>query len=109
MPVYRYLDLSIRHLTEGEANEICGGHCAPFPFTGLARSPRVIAHESGAWVQLPARECEGGDWGDLDAETLLSTRPNLALCFESAWELDCNWINFDQDAERDPDLPTFDW
>jgi hypothetical protein len=78
MPVYRYLDLSTGHLTEEEANELVGGHCAPFAFTDLARSPRVVAHESGAWVQLPARECEGGDWGDLDAETLLSTRPNLA-------------------------------
>jgi hypothetical protein len=110
MPVYRYLDLSIEHLTEREADELCGsGPTGVYVMGDLDHSPRVIAHESGAWVQLPARECEGGDWGDLDAETLLSTRPNLALCFERAWELDCNWINFDQDAERDPDLPTFDW
>jgi hypothetical protein len=109
MPVYHYLDLSTSHLTEEEANEVCGGHCAPFAFGDLEHSPRVVDHEYGAWVNVPTLLGQGGSWSEEDTEALESSRPNLAACIACARELDCTWINFDQDAERDPELPTFDW
>lgn len=106
MPIYRYLDLSTGHLSEEEANEVCGGHCAPFPFGDLEHSPRVIGHEYGAWVHVP-EIAEQTD--EEDTAALEKSRPNLAACLARARALDCNWINFDQDAGRDPELPTFDW
>lgn len=107
MPVYRYLDFSTAHLTEREADELCGsGPTGVYVMGDLDHSPRVVTHEYGAWVHVPALD---GAWGEEDQDALEKSRPNLAACLDRARELDCNWINFDQDAERDPDLPTFDW
>lgn len=35
--------------------------------------------------------------------------PELLYVFRYAKRHGCDWICFDQDAEEDPDLPTFDW
>jgi hypothetical protein len=102
MPVYRYLDLSTSHLTEREAEELG----FPFSFGDLDHSPRVVSHEYGAWVNVPEAD---GSWTLKDNAALHKTRPNLAACIARARVLDCNWINFDADAEQDSDLPTFEW
>lgn len=106
MPVYRYLDLSTGHLIEKEANELVGGHCAPFAFTDLKHPPRVVAHDYGAWVNVPTL---GGAWSEEDVSAFEKSRPGFAACFARARELGCNWINFDQDADQDDVLPTYEW
>jgi hypothetical protein len=110
MPVCHYLDLSTAHLTQPEADELCGlGPTGQYVMDDLEHSPRVVAHEYGAWVNVPTLLGQGGSWSEEDTEALESSRPNLAACITRARALDCTWINFDQDAERDPELPTFDW
>lgn len=102
MPVLRYLDLSTAHLTQREADELSSA----FSFGDLDHSPRVIPHEYGAWVHVPALD-EATDLEDHAA--LARTRPNLAACIAKAREYDCTWINFDRDADEDATLPTYEW
>jgi hypothetical protein len=106
MPVLRYLDLSTAHLTQREAEEVCGGPSGQYVMGDLDHSPRLIQHEYGAWVHVPAID-ETTD--EQDHAALAATRPNLAACIVRARELGCTWINFDQDADTEPGLPTFDW
>jgi hypothetical protein len=102
MSVHRYLDLSTSHLTEAEMVELSSA----YSFGDLDSSPRVIPHEYGAWVNVPAIDEDT----DLKAHAALAVdRPNLAACIAKARELECNWINFDADAEKDAALPTFEW
>lgn len=100
MPVYRYLDLSPSHITGAEyaaiEERLSDLEC---------ESPRVITHEFGAWVNVYELDAV-----DDDAPIELAERyPNLAACLDKARELDCNWINFDQDASCHEGLPTVDW
>jgi hypothetical protein len=44
-----------------------------------------------------------------DEDTFAANYPNVAACINRARELDCNWINFDQDAGNDGALPTYEW
>ena len=100
MPVLKYLDLSTSHLTMEECDEL----------GDLDHSPRVVSHDYCAWVNVPDVE-SAPEWapGGESAEVLRSSRPNLAACIDRARALGCTWINFDQDADTDPELPTFDW
>jgi hypothetical protein len=102
MPVYRYLDLSTSHLSEREMQELL----SPWALGDLDHSPRVIGHDYGSWVNVPALD---GSWSEKDTAALERTRPNLAVCIARARALDCTWINFDADADAEPGLPTFDW
>lgn len=102
MPVYRYLDLSTSHLDQREALELTSS----YPYGDLDHHPRVIAHEYGAWVNVPDLD---GSWDADDTAALERTRPNLAACIAKARSLDCAWINFDADASTDDTLPTFEW
>jgi hypothetical protein len=101
MPVLRYLDLSTAHLTEAESVELSSA----YGFGDLDHSPRVVQHEYGAWVNVPTID-ETTD--EQDAAALAATRPNLAACIDRARTLSCTWINFDQDADTEPGLPTFE-
>lgn len=103
MPVQRYLDLSTAHLTRREADDLESA----FSFGDVdGHSPRVIPHEYGAWVNVPAID----ETTDLeDHAALAKTRPNLAACISKAREYDCAWINFDRDAGTDATLPTYVW
>jgi hypothetical protein len=103
VPVFRYLDLSTSHLTERESREINSAYA----FCDLEHSPRVIPHDYGAWVN--AQEKYFGSWSDEDEAALVRTRPNLAACIAKAREHDCYWINFDEAAGVEHDLPVFEW
>jgi hypothetical protein len=96
MAVYSYLDISTAHLTEAEMNAVSGRLVLE-----VDKTPRVIVHEYGAWVNVLSDE-------QADVE-LVAAYPNLAACLKRARELGCLWINFDQDAAHDPALPTYEW
>lgn len=97
-PVFQYLDLSTGHLTEAEMNVVNARFAGDDDDT-----PRVIAHEYGAWVNV---QQVGTTY---DEATFAANYPNIAACINRARELDCNWINFDQDAGYDGALPTYEW
>lgn len=96
MPVYRYLDLSTEHITEAESVAI--DQCFPaFEDAG----PSVIAYDYGWWVNVQA---------DKSFEhSMAEDYPNILACLDLARELDCTWINFDQDASTHDGLPTYEW
>lgn len=95
MPVYKYLDLSTAHVTEEESVAIDQN------FPALEdQGPRVIRHDYGWWVNAPL---------GIDLTTFAEHYPNVLACINRARELDCYWINFDQDADTEPGLPVFEW
>lgn len=98
MPVFRYLDLSTAHLTEAE---MCAVE-ADFPALDDA-GPRVIVHEYGAWVNVAS------DPEAVEPPDFAEHYPNVIACLRRARELDCEWINFDRDAQADEALPTYNW
>lgn len=98
-PVYRYLDLCTAHLTEAEM-EAVNRRLADFE----EPTPRVIPHEYGAWVNVLINP----ELALINAE-LRERCPNLVVCIDRARELDCLWINFDQDASLHDGLRAFDW
>lgn len=100
MPIYKYLDLSTGHLSEYEMEAVMA-NLADLPEAG----PRVIPHDYGAWVNVeePTEDSE-------ERDAMIAGRyPSLWKCFQFARAFDCNWINFDQDAEFEEGLPTHDW
>ena len=102
MSVYKYLDLSTAHVTELEM-----GALNSRPETGVSNGlPRHIPHEYGAWMHVPEEDPMSGDE---DEEARTEAYPSIQRCIEFARDHDCFWINFDQDAEIDPALPTHDW
>ena len=103
MPVFHYLDLSTAHLTEAEM------HAVTARLVELDNeSPRVIVHDYGAWVNVWEAAHLASEHAESTAE--IATRyPNLSACLEVARYLDCNWINFDRDADTHEGLPTYDW
>jgi hypothetical protein len=101
MPVCHYLDLTTAHVTEREWEAIA----ANWPALDDS-GPRVIKHDYGAWVNVRDFD-EDGDQHD---EAILREHyPNFMRCHDRARELDCAWINFDQDAPHEPDLPIHEW
>lgn len=96
--VFRYLDLSTGHLPEAEFDAVAG-NLSNLDIDG----PRIIRHDYGAWVNVPA------GWGPDETLDLTVAYPNLAACIEHARTVDCQWINFDQDGNRIAALPVFDW
>jgi hypothetical protein len=100
MPVYSYLDLSTAHVTEAEMDAVNGRFADVDDNT-----PRVIVHEYGAWVNVQPGWRASSD----TADEFCARYPNVARCLERAIELDCNWINFDRDADQDDVLPTYEW
>jgi hypothetical protein len=106
MSVYKYLDLSTSHLTEAEMDAVSERLAAIDEAT-----PRVITHEYGAWVNVPELVTSDDMREDRveSLDELAKTCPNLAACLQLARQIDCKWINFDQDAEERSDLPRFEW
>lgn len=93
MPVYQYLDLSTAHLTDEDRHELAHGLC---PL-------RVIEHDYGWWVHVP---------GDDDiTDRLAAVSETMSEAFvgvlKHANKHGCNWINFDADADEEPELPSF--
>lgn len=94
MPVIRqFLDLATAHLPEqlGRA--------------GLDTVPGVIAHPTcyGWWMWVP---------NDPDDSALSSEEPipEVVLAIQRyARALDCDYVLFDSDADRDDQLPAWDW
>lgn len=103
-PVYSFLDLSTGHVTHDEWEAVCRA----WPALDDAYGPRVIKHEYGAWVNVPGIEPAGALTPE-EAEEFTGHYPNVGACLTRARELGCTWINFDQDAEQDEALPTFEW
>lgn len=82
--VMQYLDASTAHLPERERADLEDGTLLD------NKTPRVIAHEYGWWVNVPE------DMGE-DAENFTHA-PALLAAVQLARKLNCNWINFDADA-----------
>lgn len=68
---------------------------------------RVIGHEYGYWVHVPF---------ELEEQPAIYERLLLQGFSEDfinvlkyAYQNTCWWINFDQDADTDNNLPVFDW
>lgn len=101
MAVYSYLDISTAHLTEAEMLAI-RDNLPALEDVG----PRVIVHEYGAWVNVPS---DSLTMDETDEAAFTESYPNLRACLERARELGCLWVNFDQDAEQDPALATYEW
>lgn len=96
MAIYNYLDLSTGHITEREARELDSTG------DGLLCGSRVIPHDYGAWVHVPEPDAED------DAERR-EAYPNLQNCIEHARKHGAMWINFDQDGDKEDELPSFEW
>lgn len=84
--IAKYLDASIGHLPAVERVILAEGG----PFDG---GPRVIQHDYGWWVNVPEFRT------DFEDEWTNET-PVLATVLRFAREHDCNWVNFDADAEQ---------
>ncbi|WP_380162685.1 hypothetical protein [Kineococcus sp. R86509] len=95
--IARYLDLSTAHLTQREAQSAA----QELTTTG----PRVIEHEYGLWVNVQHDDIEDED------QSLVENFPNLLAVIRYAREQgwDMNWVNFDRDSPKLPDLPHFTW
>jgi hypothetical protein len=100
MPVYQYLDLSTAHVTGAEMAGVNERFADVDDDT-----PRVIAHDYGAWVNVPAGWRSSSDTED----DFCSRYPNVANCLDLARKLDCLWINFDQDASTHDGLRVYEW
>ena len=90
-PLFIYADLSTGHLPYQEMQTLTD---AP---------PRVLTHEYGAWVNVPA------DFEDDDHEDYWEDFPALRKVIEWARKQGANWINFDADGDTVDDLPTWEW
>jgi uncharacterized protein (DUF849 family) len=95
--VYRYLDLSTAHTSPGELDAVIA-------LTTSSAGPRTIRHEWGAWVNVP-----GTDDDEITLDALQERCPSVVACLRYARALDCQWINFDADAEVVDALPQFEW
>lgn len=108
MTVYKYLDLSTAHITQEEMEALSVGQDGDSG--GL---PRHIPHKYGTWMQVPWPFGQLPPTGFLGPDPEDGARaeeyPNVQRCIELARERECFWINFDQDADREEGLPTFDW
>jgi hypothetical protein len=101
MPVYQYLDLTTAHVTEQEWEAIATN------WPALDDSgPRVIKHDYGAWVNVQEEFAVGESE---EAAVFAMRYPNVHRVLVHAHHAGCNWINFDQDASHEPDLPIHDW
>ena len=101
MPVCKYLDLSISHITYEDAETL----------EEWRSGPRVVPHEFGFFVHVP-RAC--GNRSQLDPEQLKEIvegglSPALVVVLEHARKKDCEWVNLDRDAVEENGLPVFEW
>jgi hypothetical protein len=97
-PVYTYLDLSTAHTRPDELETLLA-------ITSGARGPRTIAHDWGAWVNVPCDD----DSGAMDTlEQIRERCPDIVRCLRYARGLGCTWINFDADADVVEALAQFD-
>lgn len=100
MPVYKYLDLSTGHLPISDREKLLYG------------VDHLIIHEGSSnwWIHVP------GHLGELEEmiEKNAAQHPDDRLSdhfinlLQHAAELNCFWINLDQDAEREDGLPWFE-
>ncbi len=89
----KYLDASTAHLPAAERDLLTAGLDVS--------CPRVVPHEYGWWVNVP---CVPSDIKQLANE---HDCPALVAALKAARALDCDWINFDCDADFVDDLPTY--
>ncbi len=96
MPIGKYLDLSIAHVTEWDDHQI------EVMTRGLIYAP----HPFGYWVHVPEDQLM-----DAYLKQARATGFSEALCnvIRYARALDCNWINFDRDGLECDELPTHEW
>jgi sugar phosphate isomerase/epimerase len=109
MPVFHYLDLSTSHLTEEEVEELEAREQRPWYEKAKPGDPIVRSHPFGMWVHVPVGQEGQDEYEDGDAEARRRRFPNLQRAIELARSLDCDWINFDADADQHEELPTYEW
>ncbi len=84
--INKYLDISTGHLPQTEWDALSGHEWVVF-----------VQHDYGGFVNVSNISEIAGDL------------PVLAKILQIAEEYDCNWVNFDCDAGKVDDLPTFEW
>jgi hypothetical protein len=91
--IHQYLDLATARLPPELA------------IAGLDTAPGVIAHPTcyGWWLWVP-------DDPEDSARATDEPIPGVVLAIQRyARGLDCNYVLFDADGDRDSNLPTWDW
>lgn len=83
--VHRFLDISTGHLPEAERVGLESGELLD------NKTPRVIRHTYGWWVNVPE---------EIDEEEDFADAPALLAAVRFAQGLECVWINFDVDAAQ---------
>lgn len=105
MPVYKYLDLSIAHITRLDAEKLEN------VFSGNGLLPLIYRKDDyGWWIHVPVG-CERRETIGEIQEALTEHGFSLALIsiLNHAAELNCYWINLDQGGEVEPGLQTYEW
>ena len=91
MAIYKYLDISTRHLSEASRDYLDGGG---------GQSVIVYPHDYGWWVYAH-QEFDGEDADDVPHD--LRDVCAYAVAHE------CQYIKFDADGDDIEALPTFEW
>ncbi len=98
MPVFQYLDLSTAHMTEADSRIL---------ETAAEIGVRVILHDYGWWIHVPEA---GSEAEEADTEMKAAGMSDaFRAVIDSARYRGCRWVNFDQDADEDDDLPVSEW
>lgn len=90
--VMQYLDASTAHLPQHERDGLQSGELLD------NKTPRVIPHEYGWWVNVP---------DEIDEDDF-ERAPALLAVVRFARRHNCNWINFDVDARIVDRLQSYD-
>ena len=102
--VRQYLDVSTAHLTEQD-NRMLSQSVEDRDVINMV-VPLVREYEYGHWVWVPDAE-------DIEFYAQSYTSYGLSETFVDvlryARKNNCDWVNFDRDAEPCEDLPTHDW
>jgi len=100
--ILKMLELSTAHITAHDATALSVK--ANYPDDTDGPLPRVIAHEYGWLMAVPARDNE-----DLTDGELAREYPSVHAAVTYARRAGCQWVYFDRDAEEDENLPAYTW
>ncbi len=102
--IRKFFDISTAHMT-AQDNDLLARAVKERDKINMAL-PLIRPYDHGAWVWVPDAE-------DMDFYAQpysdYGFSPAFLKVLRYARENDCDWINFDSDAEQCLDLETFDW
>jgi hypothetical protein len=103
------MDIDVMHLPVGEYKKlIAEGQKIAAGAGSYSGDPKLITvavHPTGLWMFVPGVGVEPDAAEDEGRRERL---PGVQTVIERAREKGCRWINFDKDAEADPELPYYD-